>query len=106
MPIQETSSTVHLRHRDLQSVSLPSCRNQSRSADVLVVMPILFNLDTRMAWLSLITMSLLFLPPSFFSKGKTLETVDEAEVELTTLLQENLTELESQSICATRIRNN
>ena len=60
---------------------------------LLVVMPILFNLDTRMAWLSLITMPLLFFAAIiFFRKVKKLfETVDEAEAELTTLLQENLT---------------
>ncbi len=60
---------------------------------LMVVTPILFNLDTRMAWLSLITMPLLFFAAIiFFRKVKKLfETVDEAEAELTTLLQENLT---------------
>lgn len=60
---------------------------------LLVVLPILFSLDTRMAWLSLATMPILFLAAVvFFQRVKKLfETVDEAEAELTTVLQENLT---------------
>lgn len=60
---------------------------------LIVVLPILFSLDTRMAWLSLVTFPFLFLAAwVFFQKVKKLfETVDEAEAELTTVLQENLT---------------
>ena len=60
---------------------------------LIVVLPILFTLDSRMAWLSLATLPLLFLAASlFFQRVKRLfETVDEAEAELTTVLQENLT---------------
>ena len=60
---------------------------------LIVVMPILFSLDTRMAWLSLATMPLLLLAAvMFFQRVKRLfEVVDEAEAELTTVLQENLT---------------
>ena len=60
---------------------------------LIVVLPILFSLDTRMAWLSLVTFPFLFLAAwVFFQKVKKLfETVDESEAELTTVLQENLT---------------
>lgn len=60
---------------------------------LIVVLPILFSLDPRMAWLSLVTMPLLLVAAVlFFQRVKTLfETVDEAEAELTTVLQENLT---------------
>jgi ATP-binding cassette, subfamily B, bacterial len=60
---------------------------------LIVVLPILFSLDTRMAWLSLATMPLLLVAAViFFQRVKRLfETVDEAEAELTTVLQENLT---------------
>lgn len=60
---------------------------------LIVVLPILFSLDTRMAWLSLVTFPLLFLAAwVFFQQVKKLfETVDESEAELTTVLQENLT---------------
>ena len=60
---------------------------------LVVVLPILFSLDSRMAWLSLISMPILFLGAViFFQRVKELfETVDEAEAELTTVLQENLT---------------
>ncbi len=60
---------------------------------LLVVLPILFNLDTRMAWLSLVTMPILFVAAIFFFRRvkQLFETVDEAEAELTTVLQENLT---------------
>ena len=60
---------------------------------LLVVLPILFSLDERMAWLSLVTMPFLFMAAViFFQRVKKLfETVDEAEAELTTVLQENLT---------------
>ena len=60
---------------------------------LIVVLPILFSLDTRMAWLSLISMPILFFGAViFFQRVKELfETVDEAEAALTTVLQENLT---------------
>jgi len=60
---------------------------------LIVVLPILFTLDIRMAWLSLATMPLLFVAAIFFFKRvkKLFETVDEAEAELTTVIQENLT---------------
>ena len=60
---------------------------------LIVVMPILFSLDARMAWLSLISMPILFVGAViFFQRVKKLfETVDEAEAQLTTVLQENLT---------------
>jgi len=60
---------------------------------LIVVLPILFSLDTRMALLSLATMPLLFVAAViFFQRVKKLfERVDEAEAELTTVLQENLT---------------
>ena len=60
---------------------------------LIVVMPILFYLDPRMAWLSLVTMPVLFIAAVFFFQKvkKLFETVDEAEAELTTVLQENLT---------------
>ena len=60
---------------------------------LIVVLPILFSLDTRMAWLSLATMPLLFIAAVFFFQRvkRLFESVDEAEAELTTVLQENLT---------------
>lgn len=60
---------------------------------LIVVLPILFTLDPRMAWLSLVTMPFLFVAAVvFFQRVKTLfEVVDESEAELTTVLQENLT---------------
>ena len=60
---------------------------------LIVVLPILFSLDERMAWLSLATMPFLFLAAViFFRKVKRLfEVVDESEAALTTVLQENLT---------------
>ncbi len=60
---------------------------------LIVVLPILFSLDARMAWLSLVTFPFLFLAAwLFFQRVKKLfETVDESEAELTTVLQENLT---------------
>ena len=60
---------------------------------LVVVLPILFSLDARMALLSLISMPILFVGALiFFQRVKKLfETVDEAEAELTTVLQENLT---------------
>jgi len=60
---------------------------------LLVVLPILFALDTRMAWLSLATLPLLLIAAIFFFHRvkKIFETVDKAEAELTTVLQENLT---------------
>lgn len=60
---------------------------------LIVVLPILFYLDSRMAWLSLVTMPLLFVAAIFFFQRvkKLFETVDEAEAELTTVIQENLT---------------
>ncbi len=60
---------------------------------LLVVLPILFSLDTRMAWLSLVTIPFLFIAAVwFFARVKRLfEIVDESEAELTTVLQENLT---------------
>ena len=60
---------------------------------LVVVLPILFSLDTRMAWLSQVTIPILFVAAIiFFQRVKKLfETVDEAEAELTTVLQENLT---------------
>mgnify|MGYP001573762191 FL=1 len=60
---------------------------------LIVVLPILFSLDTNMAWLSLAVMPLLFISAIiFFRKVKALfQVVDEAEASLTTVLQENLT---------------
>jgi ATP-binding cassette, subfamily B, bacterial len=60
---------------------------------LIVVLPILFALDARMAWLSLATLPLLFVAGIFFFQRvkKVFETVDEAEAELTTVIQENLT---------------
>ena len=60
---------------------------------LLTVLPILFSLDTRMAWLSIITMPVLFVfAVYFFQRVKTLfKEVDESEAALTTVLQENLT---------------
>ena len=60
---------------------------------LLIVLPILFSLDTDMAWLSLATMPLLLLfAIIFFQKVKTLFLeVDESEARMTTVLQENLT---------------
>ena len=60
---------------------------------LIVVLPILFALDTRMAWLSLTTLPLLFISAIFFfQRVKSIfETVDKAEAELTTVIQENLT---------------
>jgi ATP-binding cassette subfamily B protein len=60
---------------------------------LIVVMPILFALDTRMAWLSLVTMPFLYVAAVFFFRRvkKLFEIVDESEAELTTVLQENLT---------------
>jgi ATP-binding cassette subfamily B protein len=60
---------------------------------LIVVMPILFSLDERMAWLSLATIPFLFIAAIlFFQRVKRLfEIVDESEAQLTTVLQENLT---------------
>ncbi|MBD3646934.1 MAG: ATP-binding cassette domain-containing protein, partial [Pseudomonadales bacterium] len=60
---------------------------------LLVVLPILFYLDTAMAWLSLATMPvLLVFAVLFFQRVKALFlTVDESEARMTTVLQENLT---------------
>ena len=60
---------------------------------LIVVLPILFALDSRMAWLSLTTLPLLFIAAIFFFQRvkKIFETVDKAEAELTTVIQENLT---------------
>ncbi|MDG1231788.1 MAG: ABC transporter ATP-binding protein [Pseudomonadales bacterium] len=60
---------------------------------LIVVLPILFTLDSRMAWLSLTTLPLLFIAAIFFFKRvkNIFESVDKAEAELTTVIQENLT---------------
>lgn len=60
---------------------------------LIVVLPILFALDVRMAWLSLAVMPLLLVFATlFFRRVKTLFlTVDESEARMTTVLQENLT---------------
>ena len=60
---------------------------------LIIVLPILFALDARMAWLSLTTMPLLFIAAIFFFQRvkKIFESVDKAEAELTTVIQENLT---------------
>ncbi|MBT3623023.1 MAG: ABC transporter ATP-binding protein [Gammaproteobacteria bacterium] len=60
---------------------------------LIVVLPILFTLDSRMAWLSLTTLPLLFIAAIFFFQRvkNIFESVDKAEAELTTVIQENLT---------------
>jgi len=60
---------------------------------LITVLPILFTLDVRMAWLSIITMPILLVfAVYFFQRVKNLFLeVDESEAELTTVLQENLT---------------
>ena len=60
---------------------------------LIVVLPILFSLDPRMAWVSLISMPLLlFIAVVFFQRVKSLFLeVDESEARMTTVLQENLT---------------
>lgn len=60
---------------------------------LIIVLPILFSLDTNMAWTSLVTMPvLLFFAVIFFKKVKSLFLdVDESEARMTTVLQENLT---------------
>jgi ATP-binding cassette subfamily B protein len=60
---------------------------------LLIVLPILFSLDSRMAWLSLVTIPFLFIAAVFFFQRvkRLFEIVDESEAELTTVLQENLT---------------
>ena len=60
---------------------------------LIVVLPILFALDSRMAWLSLTTLPLLFIAAIFFFQRvkNIFESVDKAEAELTTVIQENLT---------------
>ena len=60
---------------------------------LLLILPYLFWLDQRMAWLSLALLPVLFLfALIFFHKVKDLFTlVDESEAEMTTRLQENLT---------------
>ncbi len=60
---------------------------------LITVLPILFALDIRMAWLSLATMPILFIAAVvFFQRVKNLFlTVDESEARMTTTLQENLT---------------
>lgn len=60
---------------------------------LLTVLPILFWLDTRMAWLSLVSMPLLLVfAVVFFQRVKDLFLeVDESEARMTTVLQENLT---------------
>lgn len=60
---------------------------------LLTVLPILFFLDTAMAFLSMASMPVLFIfAVLFFLKVKVLfKSVDEAEAKLTTVLQENLT---------------
>ncbi|HKI73530.1 MAG TPA: ABC transporter ATP-binding protein, partial [Pseudomonadales bacterium] len=60
---------------------------------LIVVLPILFALSTKMAWLSLAPMPFLVIAATlFFRKVKSLFlTVDESEARLTTVLQENLT---------------
>lgn len=60
---------------------------------LIVVLPILFALDARMAWLSLTTLPLLLIAAIFFFQRvkKIFESVDKAEAELTTVIQENLT---------------
>ncbi len=60
---------------------------------LIVVLPVLFALDARMAWLSLVTLPFLFVAAVFFFRRvkQLFETVDEAEADLTTVIQENLT---------------
>ncbi|HIG39162.1 MAG TPA: ABC transporter ATP-binding protein [Gammaproteobacteria bacterium] len=60
---------------------------------LIVVLPILFSLDTNMAWLSMASMPLLLIVAVvFFQKVKSLFLeVDESEARMTTVLQENLT---------------
>ncbi len=60
---------------------------------LIVVLPILFWLDSGMAWLSLAVMPvLLVFAIVFFQRVKALFlVVDESEAEMTTVLQENLT---------------
>ncbi|MCB1692261.1 MAG: ABC transporter ATP-binding protein [Pseudomonadales bacterium] len=60
---------------------------------LLVVLPILFWLDTDMAWLSLASMPILLVSAViFFRRVKELFLeVDESEARMTTVLQENLT---------------
>ncbi|MFT5013966.1 MAG: ATP-binding cassette subfamily B protein, partial [Dinoroseobacter sp.] len=60
---------------------------------LIIVLPILFSLDTNMAWLSLSTMPILFIfAVIFFQRVKSLFLeVDESEARMTTVLQENLT---------------
>lgn len=60
---------------------------------LITVLPILFSLDERMAWLSLVSMPFLFaFALIFFTRVKVMfQAVDEAEAEMTTVLQENLT---------------
>jgi len=60
---------------------------------LIVVTPILFSMNVKMAWLSLVIMPFLIVAAVFFfQRVKALFTiVDEAEAELTTVLQENLT---------------
>jgi ATP-binding cassette subfamily B protein len=60
---------------------------------VLTVTPILFWMDTRLAWASLALLPFIFLGAFvFFTKVKALfQVTDEAEGEMTAVLQENLT---------------
>lgn len=60
---------------------------------LIVVMPILFSLSVKMAWLSLVSLPpLVFAATLFFHRVKDLFlTVDESEARMTTVLQENLT---------------
>ncbi len=60
---------------------------------VLTVMPILFWMDERLAWWSIALLPIIFLGAfAFFSKVKALfQVTDEAEGEMTAVLQENLT---------------
>lgn len=60
---------------------------------LIIVLPILFSLDINMAWLSLVTMPILFVfAVIFFQRVKSLFLeVDESEARMTTVLQENLT---------------
>ena len=60
---------------------------------LVIVLPILFSLNTTMAWLSLVTMPILFVFATiFFQRVKSLFLeVDESEARMTTVLQENLT---------------
>lgn len=60
---------------------------------LITVLPILFWLDPRMAWLSLVSMPILFVfAVVFFQRVKDMFLeVDESEARMTTVLQENLT---------------